>query len=126
MEPGIKIVFIYHVLYGSLLVRCHRVVNKGSRLRRSSCCSHTLRPVFAHSSRPVFGIRCPCVRAFIAHTFKSVLVGRNKVWQSYIHDMGGSQAILLQRMILKVDRTHVAKGEENPVVLRCTRSRISC
>ena len=118
MEPGIKIVFIYHVLYGSLLVRCHRVVNKGSRLRRSSCCSHTL--------RPVFGIRCPCVRAFIAHTFKSGLVGRNKVWQSYIHDMGGSQAILLQRMILKVDRTHVAKGEENPVVLRCTRSRIGC
>ena len=28
----VKIVFIYHVSYGSLLVRCHRVVNKGCRL----------------------------------------------------------------------------------------------
>ena len=55
-------------------VRCHRVVNKGSRCRPStccgSCCSHTLHLVFAHSSRPVLGIRCPCVRTFIAHSFK--------------------------------------------------------
>ena len=36
----------------------------------SSCWSHTLHPVFRHSWRPVFGICCPCVCTFIAHTFK--------------------------------------------------------
>ena len=31
---GVKTLFIYHVLHGSLLVCCHRVVNKGCRLCR--------------------------------------------------------------------------------------------
>ena len=30
-SAGVKIIFIYHASYGSLLVRCHRVVNKGCR-----------------------------------------------------------------------------------------------
>ena len=52
----VKIVFIYHVSYGSLLVCCHRVVNKGCRLSPSAfpVFSHKLHPVFAPSSRPVF------------------------------------------------------------------------
>ena len=33
-------------------------------LRCGSCCSHTLHPVFVHSSRPVFGICFHCVRTF--------------------------------------------------------------
>ena len=85
LELGVKIVFIYHVRYGSLLVRCHRVVNKGSRLPAvraftAPCVWHTLHPVFAHS------LRIP---------LRLGLVGRKKVWKSYIHDMGGSQAVLL-------------------------------
>ena len=72
-------VFIYHVSYGSLLVRCHRVVNKGCRLSPSAFVAvpeftHKLHPVFTHkshavlapSSRPVFSIHCPCVCSSIS------------------------------------------------------------
>src|SRR5258706_12740071 len=65
---SVRSVFIYHILYGSLLVCCHHVVNKDRRLLPSapaavpvvrihctllfafiaSCCSHS----FTHSSRP--------------------------------------------------------------------------
>ena len=61
----VKTVLIYHVLHGWLLVRCHRVVNKGAVCRRllrcGSCCSHTLHPVFAHTLRPVLAFIAPCV-----------------------------------------------------------------
>ena len=71
----VKSVFIYHVLYGSLLVPCHRVVNKGRRLSPSThiglwfllfayiapcCCTHSLRylsfayiaPAFKRPNKP--------------------------------------------------------------------------
>ena len=47
----VKIVFIYHVLYG----RCHRVVNKGSLCRRPLSCDSCVLAYIA-----------PCVCAFVA------------------------------------------------------------
>ena len=45
LSGGVRIAFIYYLLYGSLLVHCHHVVNKGRRLSPSagcsSCCLHT-------------------------------------------------------------------------------------
>ena len=35
-KAAVKIAFIYHVSYGSLLFRCHHVVNKGCRLSPSA------------------------------------------------------------------------------------------
>ena len=80
-KGGVKIVFIYHVSYGSLLVCCRRVVNKGcllspsawlqflclrinctlcSRLHRALCfgihrtlCLAFVAPFFAHHPHPL-------------------------------------------------------------------------
>ena len=81
---GVKIVFIYHVSYGSLLVRCHLVVNKGCRLLPSALVAvpafapsprpvfaPSSRSVFAPSSRPAFGIRTPCVRSSYCSSSKT-------------------------------------------------------
>ena len=62
-------------MYGSLLVNWHRVVNKDYRLSPSAFVAvpvftHTSHPVLAPSSRPVFGIHCPCVRPPIPHLLK--------------------------------------------------------
>ena len=71
----VKIVFIYHVLYGSLLVHWHRVVNKGCHLSPSTFVAlpvftHKSHSAFAPSSRFVFGIHCPCVRSSILPLLK--------------------------------------------------------
>ena len=64
----IKIVFIYHVLYGSLLVRCCRVVNKGAVC---FIAIPAVRTHCTHLSRPVFVIRCPVFDIHL-HTSKNL------------------------------------------------------
>ena len=49
----VKNPFIYHALYGSLLVNWHSVVNKGCRLSPSAPVAV---PEFTHTSHPVFGL----------------------------------------------------------------------
>ena len=80
----VRSVFIYHMLYGSMLVCCHHVANKDRRLLPSApvavpvvrihctllfafiapCCSHSLHPVARIHRALLF--------AFIAPTFKSL------------------------------------------------------
>ena len=59
-DSTVKIVFIYHVSYSSLLVRCHHVVNKGCRLSPSAW----LRFLCLRLRRALcFGINCTlCLR----------------------------------------------------------------
>ncbi|SRR5258706_15850952 len=64
----VKLVFIYHVLYGSLLVLCHRVVNKGCRLCRPRRSSVAVL-VFGHPLHPV--VRLHCTLLFAAHILRT-------------------------------------------------------
>ena len=67
----VKIGFIYHVSYGSLLVRCHRVVDKGRLLSPSSwlrfLCLHLRRALCLPINRTrVRTFVAPYVCAFVA------------------------------------------------------------
>ena len=66
MEKSVKIVFIYNVPYGSLLVRCHRVVNKGCRF---VAVRFVAVPVFTHESHPGLRLRRALCLAFVAPVF---------------------------------------------------------
>ncbi|SRR5258706_15021067 len=84
---SVRSVFIYHMLYGSLLVCCRHVVNKDCRLLPSAPVAvpvgsiHCtllfafIAPCCSHSSHPVARIHRALLFAFIAPTFKTEIHG---------------------------------------------------
>ena len=105
----VKSCFIYHVICGSMLLRCRRVVNKGCcffhRLHASLqflCLGIHLTSVFGHSSHLL-----TCVWAFIApccsHSSHRLLTawntlgeGRRSIMYSVVHFLFGSFSVLYE------------------------------